>query len=131
VAEFVRTGKDIFVTNENPLFVLYQIGSYDAESRQTINNYVSDLLGRESKYIGKLIDAFLIEIPDYPGNGFQMDRLKAVYKTSNLTRLALQAGDRAWANEKQKRAVEMFLGAVDRLEPDGPEASTNPSPSSN
>jgi hypothetical protein len=131
VAEFARAGKDIFVSNENPLFVLYQVGTYDAESQQVINSYVMSLLEAEPKYIGKLIDGFLLEFPGGGPNGFQMDRLKSVYEPLRLADLAMQAGDRAWINDKQKRAVEMFLHAVDKQEPDGGGGPTGPTPSSN
>jgi predicted KAP-like P-loop ATPase len=111
--EFVDTGTDIFVANNNPLYVLFQVGSYESESRKTVNIYVSQLLEKEPKYIGKLIDAFLIEFPGSHGpNGFQMDLLRSVYDTSRLAELAIQAGENAWSNEKQKRAIDLFLHAL-------------------
>jgi len=74
---------------------------------------VSDLLEKEPTYIGKLIDGFLIEFPGGHGpSGFQMEQLKSVYDTSRLADLATQAGEKAWSNDKQKRAVEIFVNSV-------------------
>jgi predicted KAP-like P-loop ATPase len=112
--EFVGTEIDIFVANNNPLFVLYQIGTYNSESREIVNTYVSYLLAKKSKYVGKLIDGFLIEFPgDHGPNGFQMEQLRSVYDISRLAELAIQAGQKAWGNEKQKRAIEIFLRLVE------------------
>ena len=60
--------------------------------------------------IGALIDGFLIEYPGGP-NSFNFDQLKAVYDTKRLVELS-RAGENAWTNEKQKRAVDMFLNRV-------------------
>lgn len=109
VAEFIRAREDIFVSNGNALFVLYQIGTYGAEPQQAINGYVMNLLEKEPKYIGKLIVGFLIEFPGDGPNGFQMEGLKSVYDSSRLADLARQAGGGAWSNDKEKRAIEMFL----------------------
>jgi hypothetical protein len=41
-----------------------------------------------------------------------MEQLRSGYDTSRLADLATQAGEKAWSNDKQKRAVEIFLNSV-------------------
>lgn len=106
---YVGGNIDIFNASSNALFILYQVGSYDAESRQVVNTYVMDLLGKHPKYIGKLIDGFLIEFPGPGPNGFQWDNLIRVYDVQGLIELVEAAGDKAIETEKQKRAIEAFL----------------------
>ncbi len=106
---YVGGNIDIFNASSNALFILYQVGSYDAESRQVVNTYVMDLLGKHPKYIGKLIDGFLIEFPGPGPNGFQWDNVIRVYDVQGLIELVEAAGDKAIETEKQKRAIEAFL----------------------
>jgi hypothetical protein len=112
VREFVDTGVDVFLANDLPQYVLYQIGTYNPESAQMINEYALKLLENESKYIGKLIDGFLIEFPGGP-HGFNFDQLKSVYDINRLSILARQAGVHGWANDKEKRAIEKFLSLAE------------------
>lgn len=106
--EFVEGGADVFEINNLPQYVLYQVGTYNSESAQMINDYALILLNKKPKYIGKLIDAFLIEYPGGP-HTFQFDQLKNVYDTKGLAELVRRAGETAWSSDKEKRAIETFL----------------------
>jgi hypothetical protein len=106
--EFIDQGVDVFKANALPLYVLYQVGEYNAESAEMVNKYAMGLLEREPKYIGKLIDGFLIEFPGGP-NGFNFEQLASVYNVKRLVDLTLGAGEHAWATDKEKRAIEAFL----------------------
>ena len=106
--EFIDAGTDIFASNALPLYVLCQIATYNSESAEMVNRYAIELLEREPKHIGKLIDGFLIEFPGGP-NGFNFEQLKSAYDIKRLVDLAVMAGEHAWVNEEQKRAIETFL----------------------
>jgi hypothetical protein len=116
--EFIDPGVDIFAANSHPLFVLYQIGSYNPQSAEIVNRYAMDLLEKEPMYIGKLIDGFLIEFPGGPNNGFNIEQLKSVYDVRRLGELAVKAGDHAWTTEKERRAIESFLSLAGMSERD-------------
>jgi KAP family P-loop domain len=118
--EFVNVGKDVFLENANPLFVLYQIGTYNPESAGMINIYTMAMLEKKPNYIGKLIDAFFFDPLDGHGpRGFQFDNLKAVYDSSRLAELTKEAGEKAWASEKQRRAIDSFLRLMEGRETEG------------
>ena len=113
--EFVEAGQDIFKASNNPLFVLYQIGVYDDQAAQAVSNYVLSLLEKDQSYIGTLIGGFLVEFPGKHGpNGFQIDNLRRVYDAVRLLDLVKRAGEKAWKDDKQKRAVETFVGLMER-----------------
>jgi hypothetical protein len=67
------------------------------------------LLEKEPRYIGKLVGGFLIEYGGGGPHGFQLDQLKSVYDTKRLAELANQAGQNAWGDDKERRAIEEFL----------------------
>ena len=106
--EFALAGIDIFKSNCHPEFVLYQIGSYDFASARMINDYVMALFEKEPEYIGKLMVAFSPQ-PPMGRSDFQFDQLKSIYDVKSLGAIALGAGEKAWSNEIEKRAVETFL----------------------
>jgi len=70
--------------------------------------FLADALEKRFEYIGLLIDGFLVEYPGGPTT-FNFEELKAIYDTKRLEELISRAGQNAWTNEKQKRAVDMFL----------------------
>jgi predicted KAP-like P-loop ATPase len=115
--EFVESGIDIFQAIGLPLYVLYQIGIYDPQSAKMVNAYAMALLEREPRYIGKLIDGFLIEFPGGGPNGFNFDSLKSVYDVKHLAELVERAGESAWSKEKEKRAIDSFLDLVRKASP--------------
>jgi predicted KAP-like P-loop ATPase len=117
--EFVDTDVNIFGANSLAQYVLYQVGTYNAESAQMVNGYAMALLEREPKYIGKFIDGFLVEFPGGP-HSFNFDQLKLVYDANHLAELARRAGGSAWTNEKEKRAIETFLRLVEGENPGDP-----------
>lgn len=123
--EFINKHEDVFAVNRLPLYVLYQIGTYGDEAAQMISAYVFELLERKSEYIGALIDGFLIEWPDRMSSSFNLDQLKPVYDVKRLRELISRAGRNAWTNEKQKRAIDLFL---ERTKPEslGPSDNSNP-----
>jgi hypothetical protein len=107
--DFVSPEVDIFAVDKQPLFILYQVGAFGADSAQMINKYVMALLEKEPRYIGKLVGGFLIEYGGGGPHGFQLDQLKSVYDTKRLAELANQAGQNAWGDDKERRAIEEFL----------------------
>jgi hypothetical protein len=115
----VDTDVNIFGANSLAQYVLYQVGTYNAESAQMVNGYAMALLEREPKYIGKFIDGFLVEFPGGP-HSFNFDQLKLVYDANHLAELARRAGGSAWTNEKEKRAIETFLRLVEGENPGDP-----------
>jgi ABC-type branched-subunit amino acid transport system ATPase component len=110
--EFLETEADIFEINSLPLSVLYQIGAYDADSKGTINAYAMALFERKPAYIGKVIDSFLIEYPGAP-QSFQFEQLKSVYDVQRLAEIVKRAGEHAWNNDREKRAIDMFLSRLE------------------
>jgi hypothetical protein len=67
------------------------------------------LLERKPRYLGKLIDGFLIAFRGGGPNGFNFETLKSVYDVNHLAELAQRAGQSAWSKEKEKRAIDTFL----------------------
>jgi hypothetical protein len=113
--EYVDKPADVFALTNNPVYILYQIGTYSVESCSVINDYVFGLLSRTPKYIGQLIGSFLIEFTGPGPGGFQMEALQQVYDVPRLLDLAEKAGADAVENDKQQRAVDIFVGlAKDR-----------------
>jgi hypothetical protein len=106
--DYVDKGTNIFETNCQWGYVLFQIGSYSAETASMINAYVFSLLGTHSSYIGRLIDGFYLEILGDGPSGFQLKELKRVYDAERLADLARESGQGAIENPKQGRAVEAF-----------------------
>jgi hypothetical protein len=118
--EFVASGVDVFEESSLPQYVLYQIGTLGPESAKMINLYAMELLEREPKYIGKLIDGFLIEFPGGGPNNFNFEQLKSVYDINRLAALARENQEKAWTSDKEKRAVETFLRLAGEPKADEP-----------
>ena len=111
--EYVEPKLDIFETNRRPTYVLYQLGTYDADTAKMVNEYTLSICSNNPRHIGELLLSFVMQFPTEELS-LQFDQLKTVFDVQALAELAHRVGDHAWSNEKEKRAVEIFLEAAGR-----------------
>jgi predicted KAP-like P-loop ATPase len=111
--EYVEPKIDIFETDRRPTYVLYQLGTYNAETAKMVNEYTLRTCSGNPHHIGELLLSFVVRFPTEEPS-LQFNQLKTVFDVQLLAELARRVGDRAWSNDEEKRAVEIFLEAADK-----------------
>jgi len=110
--EIVRDHVDIFEISARPTYVLYQIGHYDAETGKLVSDYAIDLCQQNPRRLGQLVVSFATQ---FDGKEFvlQFDQLKSVFDAQRLATIARRAGEAAFADEKERKAIEGLITAFD------------------
>jgi KAP family P-loop domain len=105
--EVIDAGVDLFNASPHAGYVLFQIGTWSAELKQIVNEYAMKLCKQNPSDIGKLVGGFFIDFGD--NSSFNLSDLRRVYDSRALAQLARTAGESAWNEENQQRAIQQLL----------------------